>query len=402
MNLPEPLFTGASILPEEYRFLQEFCRANNIRRVLEFGPGVSTLAFLKVGCVVVSIENNKKCFLEIERALSTENCTLLLGTAPGIMNHAAIAGERFDLAFVDGPPAKGPLPRLNSVQAAMCHAPIVLLHDANRSGETRTIYEVTKHEGWRMEAYPSDRGIAILRSGGNGDGEHCNQLESYDDPLTVAPTELESLKPASIFEVIDAKFFCERDNPKHNYIQSRRYYEYYYALGRFYKPSSILEIGVRLGYSLGSLIAGSGRVSYACGIDKQCYMPGSNSKASKQISQFMPGTARVDIRSEDSQKLLALDRAFDMIHVDGDHTQAGAMHDLELCLGRCNVMLVDDYDLCPGVKGAVDRFVQKHRQKIHRWYYIETLRGLAVIDFVDSGGDLKRVSELITVGDPRH
>jgi len=163
LSLPQPAFGSASILPEEYRFLQEFCAANDVKRVLEFGTGVSTLAFLEAGCEVVSVEENCKWFEQAQRTLTAPNCTLLLGAPPNIMAHPAIAERAFDLAFVDGPAAKGPLPRLHSVQAAMLSAPIVMLHDANRPGETATIAEVMKAGGWKQEIRASSRGIAILR-----------------------------------------------------------------------------------------------------------------------------------------------------------------------------------------------------------------------------------------------
>jgi len=163
MNLPPPTFSSASILPEEYQFLQEFCAANGIKRVLEFGPGVSTIAFLNAGCEVVSIEENPTHFQNAKRTLVSPKCTLLLGAPPAISHHPAIAARQFDLAFVDGPEAKGPLPRLHSIQASMQSAPIIMLHDANRAGEKATIAEIMKGGGWKLEHFSFGRGIAILR-----------------------------------------------------------------------------------------------------------------------------------------------------------------------------------------------------------------------------------------------
>jgi len=147
---------------EEYAFLQQFCKEKHIKSVLEFGPGTSTLAFLDAGCDVVSIEENWKWFQVAQRTLMLPNCTLLLGAPPAIMDHPRIAASSFDLAFVDGPGAKGPLPRLHSMQAAMSRASIVILHDANRAGEQATITEVTKNGGWEVIKQKSRRGIGIL------------------------------------------------------------------------------------------------------------------------------------------------------------------------------------------------------------------------------------------------
>lgn len=163
MSLPQPVFSSTSILPEEYAFIQQFCRTKGIRHVIEYGPGVSTLAFLSAGCDVVSIEENRKCFETMQRTLTGAKCALVFGFPPEIMNHPAILNCSFDLAFVDGPAAKGALPRLKSVQSAMSRSPVVMLHDAHRPGERATIAEVTKSGGWTVEWHPSKRGIAILR-----------------------------------------------------------------------------------------------------------------------------------------------------------------------------------------------------------------------------------------------
>jgi len=162
MSLPAPVFRSSSILPKEFAFLQEFCKAKTVRQVVEFGPGVSTLAFLRAGCSVVAVEESRRYFDEAQEMLRTPDCSLLLGAPPAILEHPALAGRCFDLAFVDGPIATGPLPRLNSMQAAMRLAPVVMLHDANRPGELATLAELLKDGDWHLETHPSRRGIAIL------------------------------------------------------------------------------------------------------------------------------------------------------------------------------------------------------------------------------------------------
>ena len=63
---PEPVVAehGSVLLDIAYqsKFLQKFCKEMQIKTVLEFGPGASTLAFLNAGCTVVSIEENWKWF----------------------------------------------------------------------------------------------------------------------------------------------------------------------------------------------------------------------------------------------------------------------------------------------------------------------------------------------------
>ncbi|MBI5817469.1 MAG: class I SAM-dependent methyltransferase [Verrucomicrobia bacterium] len=186
--------------------------------------------------------------------------------------------------------------------------------------------------------------------------------------------------PKTIFDQVNSEVFSERDDPKHSYIRSGRYYEYYWALGHHYRPTTVLEIGVRLGYSLASIIAGSGRVSYAQGIDNQQYVAGSLTKAKDTITRFVSSSVVLDFRAVDSQALKALDRNFDLIHIDGDHSATGCAHDLQLAIGRTRVIVVDDYDLCGGVHKAVNAFVVKYSRIIIKAYYLPTVRGMVVIE----------------------
>ena len=63
-------------------------------------------------------------------------------------------------------------------------------------------------------------------------------------------------KPESIFEHIRRDWFLKQ-TLQEDYIDSGTCYEYYYAFGAYYKPKSILEIGVLYGYSAASLILGA-------------------------------------------------------------------------------------------------------------------------------------------------
>ena len=83
--------------------------------------------------------------------------------------------------------------------------------------------------------------------------------------------QIYNLKPNSIYDVVDKSFFIEKDM-NYDYLPPNcfDYYEIYYAISKYYKPSSILEIGVRYGYSLISMILGS-NVNYVEGWDIDLY-----------------------------------------------------------------------------------------------------------------------------------
>lgn len=65
--------------------------------------------------------------------------------------------------------------------------------------------------------------------------------------------------------------------------------------------------------------------------------------------------------TNDSQKLAAVPRA-DLAHIDGDHSYAGALHDIGLCLAAgTRYVVVDDYDLVADVRIAVREILGARR-----------------------------------------
>ena len=56
----ELTFDNGTITPREYLDLVEFVRQNRFESVLEFGPGVSTYAFLENDCEVYTFEHDPK------------------------------------------------------------------------------------------------------------------------------------------------------------------------------------------------------------------------------------------------------------------------------------------------------------------------------------------------------
>lgn len=190
-------------------------------------------------------------------------------------------------------------------------------------------------------------------------------------------------KPASIFDVLDRSIFSpDFDKPDEMaYIESGNCYEWYYAIGKHYKPESILEIGVRFGYSLASLIKGAGGAVYALGWDIESYESESNQHARK-IIQTELNESRVEIIRVDSQRE---DQAhdFDLIHIDGDHSYYGKVHDLMLAwMSGAKVIVVDDYDFLRSVREATDHFLKLIDPEKFRTAYLPSHRGTRVIERV--------------------
>lgn len=195
--------------------------------------------------------------------------------------------------------------------------------------------------------------------------------------------EILALKPDSIFNVANNEVFIEKNDGSHaDYMHCGNYYEIYYAIGKYYQPESILEIGVRYGYSLYSMMAACDNLKYVRGYDIDEYTCGSIEKANELISSVIPDTIDFLVENKDSQKVETLDRFYDLIHVDGDHSYNGKVHDLDLTKGKCKVLIIDDYNHIGDVKSATDKFVSENEDIIKRHFGIGSMRGTYVIEFV--------------------
>ncbi len=140
-----------------------------------------------------------------------------------------------------------------------------------------------------------------------------------------------------------------------DYAASRNYYEWYmtYPMRMSRRPSRMLEIGVRYGYSAVATIMGmfrrSRRVGY-WGIDDASYGVDPIPQGDRIKSMFDAEAINTRIDRADTQSLGGLDSAmgrFDIIHLDGSHTHdgSGEVRDLELVLpllAEGGIIVMDD------------------------------------------------------------
>jgi predicted O-methyltransferase YrrM len=158
-----------SIDDAEALFLQRFVELNQVKTVLEFGPGRSTQVILDAGCEVWALEHDPK-WLQIIRSQLGSAAGLKLLTSYQMapeLKISEVEGLRFDMAFIDGPPAAfyRKFGRINSIEFAAARTDVLLLHDALRDLE-RNSMEVMEEKGWQWRTLPSKRGLAVgVRSG---------------------------------------------------------------------------------------------------------------------------------------------------------------------------------------------------------------------------------------------
>jgi predicted O-methyltransferase YrrM len=149
-------------------------------------------------------------------------------------------------------------------------------------------------------------------------------------------------------------------------FRTQRFHDYYrqkYLIAALFAPASIAEIGVRWGYSAWSFLRACPRAAYD-GFDLQQGTHGGAKGADtfdwclQLLARDYPD-ASVAFHRADTQALDTLGGPYDLIHVDGDHTERGCRHDLDLAWNAAaagGLILVDDYDYIPGVHAAVDAF----------------------------------------------
>lgn len=142
------------------------------------------------------------------------------------------------------------------------------------------------------------------------------------------------------------------------------YYSWYRWAASIVQPDVVLEIGVRLGYS-GWALGLPGRAGRFVGFDNESYVAGSN----LQALLFLKKRYRsVRLHAVDTQTIGSLrpflgDLTPQLIHIDGDHSFAGCLHDLQLAhevLPAGGAVLVDDASLQTAPGQACQAFLQQH------------------------------------------
>jgi 2-polyprenyl-3-methyl-5-hydroxy-6-metoxy-1,4-benzoquinol methylase len=144
------------------------------------------------------------------------------------------------------------------------------------------------------------------------------------------------------------------------------YYRLKWAIARTLKPQSILEIGVRYGYSAHAFLDAMPDSRYV-GIDLDCTAAGGVKGAidwAKQILQ--PFQAALIVADSQAMSQFPGDR-YDLIHVDGQQDGDSSFHDLKLAIDQADYVLVDGYHWSTANFQAVNDFLRQNRDRI-AWY----------------------------------
>ncbi len=142
------------------------------------------------------------------------------------------------------------------------------------------------------------------------------------------------------------------------------YYDLKYRICKALKPKSILEIGVRFGYSANAFLSASPGAKYV-GIDNNSNSFGGE-KGAINWAQKINENYNCQFILTDSQKLRVFpgEERYDLIHIDGQQDGDGTYHDLELGLQKGKWLLVDGYHWSKENMLSSTFFIEKYRKFI--------------------------------------
>lgn len=120
------------------------------------------------------------------------------------------------------------------------------------------------------------------------------------------------------------------------------YYRMKYAICKSINPASILEVGVRYGYSAITFLTAAPQATYL-GIDIDASTFGGKSGAVTWAKKIT-GEYKAEFLIGDTQQMTTFPGDFyDLIHIDGQQDGDGTIHDLTLALEKGRWILVDGF-----------------------------------------------------------
>ena len=154
---------------------------------------------------------------------------------------------------------------------------------------------------------------------------------------------IESIRHEADATSFDYRDFACPDDPLSQLFQEWvAYYRLKFAIARVLQPKSILEVGVRYGYSAISFLHGSPSAKYL-GIDADRESFGGNPGALNWARQI---TERYDagFSAADTQTMKRFPGGqYDLIHIDGQQDGLGTFHDLRRAISQGRWVLLDGY-----------------------------------------------------------
>jgi 2-polyprenyl-3-methyl-5-hydroxy-6-metoxy-1,4-benzoquinol methylase len=181
---------------------------------------------------------------------------------------------------------------------------------------------------------------------------------------------------SSKFDFTD--YACPNDPLERNFSDWVHYYRLKFAISKAIRPSTILEIGVRYGYSAYSFLSACPNAKYT-GIDNNSDTFGGVEKsiewAKSKLCNF-----NVDFILEDSQQIYELPFCkYDLFHIDGQQDGGGTYKDLELAFHYSEWVLLDGYHWSSQNYLESNEFLLRHKELVEYSINIPSYAGELLI-----------------------
>ncbi len=159
---------------------------------------------------------------------------------------------------------------------------------------------------------------------------------------------------------------CPDDRYRYLFDEWVPYYRGKWAIARRLQPASILEIGVRYGYSALAFLDACPTARYT-GIDLDTELYGG-AKGAIEWARARAAGRHAEFLVADSQTFSRFPGGdYDLIHIDGQQDQQGFQHDMEVALSQARYILVDGYFWTRDNFLSTSEFLLRYRDSIE--YY---------------------------------
>ena len=162
------------------------------------------------------------------------------------------------------------------------------------------------------------------------------------------------------------------------------YYGIKYDICKKQNPKTIVEVGVRAGYSAWCFLQACPDAHYI-GFDANNGTHGGQGGVDGRYFKWAKHILKDyshELINLDTQKVQDLNLSnIDFFHVDGDHTIEGVQHDLDLalkCISDTGLILIDDITYLDTVTQGVELWLSKNRDLVTN-EFIPSLRGEMLI-----------------------
>lgn len=256
------------------------------------------------------------------------------------------------------------------VAALIQHSPMFLGNDSGMAH----VAGFLRRPGIAVCSHTSDRNIfalypTITEIGGRGQGfGHVTP----EDVVSLALIQIRQQADWFPFDEF-VSVMVEKDR-----YRAEAWVQVYTALWqevRKIAPKKIVEIGTRAGYSAWTMLRACPEATVVA-FDLDCDEHGGYKGAHENARRILPAD-RFELTIKNSHDIDRLPEC-DLVYVDGDHTEDGAMQDLELAIrSGARKILLDDVTNLEEVRRAGDRFCDKYNLPKT---FIPSMTGLYRID----------------------